>query len=87
MNPKYQARWISKQQTNYLKKTGSLTNSMVFDSLKGHILVEPAGTDPRASGVLPLDDADYELRPAWCLGPKTKIQKARELLGLELDHS
>ena len=46
MNPKYQARWISKQQTNYLKKTGNLTNAMVLDSCKGHILIEPAGTNP-----------------------------------------
>lgn len=85
MNPKFQARWISKQQTHDFKKTGNFTNSMVFDSCKGHILVEPAGTNPRDAGVLPLDVADYELRPAWCLGPKTRVQKARELLGLALD--
>jgi hypothetical protein len=87
MLPKYQARWISKQQTRFLKKTGMLTNSIVLDSLKGPIVVEPAGTDRRDSGVLPLDVADYELRPAWCLEPKTKVQKARQLLGLELVHS
>jgi hypothetical protein len=32
MNPKFQARWISKQQTHYLKKTGKLKESMVLDS-------------------------------------------------------
>lgn len=85
MNPKFQARWISKQQTQHLKKSGNLTNSIVLDSCKGHILVEPADKNPRDPCVLPLDVADYELRPAWCLGPKTKVQKARELLGLALD--
>jgi len=86
MNPKFQARWISKQQTHYLKKTGKLKESMVLDSLKGHILVEPAGTDPRRDdGILSADAADYELRHAWCLGPKTQLQKARQLLGLALD--
>jgi hypothetical protein len=86
MNPKFQARWISKQQTHYLKKTGKLKESLVLDSLKGHILVEPAGTDPRQDdGILSPDAADYELRHAWCLGPKTQVQKARQLLGLALD--
>jgi len=86
MNPKFQARWISKQHTHYLKKAGKLKESMVLDSLKGHILVEPAGTDPRRDdGILSPDAADYELRHAWCLGPKTQLQKARQLLGLALD--
>jgi hypothetical protein len=86
MITKYQARWISKQQTNGLKKTGALTHSIVLDSLKGPIVVEPAGTDRRDSGILPLDVADYELRPAWCLESKTKVQKARQLLGLGMVH-
>jgi hypothetical protein len=85
MNAKYHARWISKHETGYLKKTGQLTNSLVLDSLKGHILVEPSGTNPRNAGVLTMDVADYELRSAWCLGPRTRLQKARELLGLGLD--
>jgi hypothetical protein len=88
MNPTFQARWISKQQTHQLKKTGRLTNSMVLDSCKGHILIEPAGTNPRRDdGILSLDVADYELRNAWCLAPKTQVQKARQLLGLERDPS
>jgi hypothetical protein len=88
MNPKFQARWISKQQTQHLKKTGRLKESVVLDSCKGHILVEPAGADPdRNDGILPLDVADYELRHAWCLGPKTQVQRARQLLGLALDPS
>jgi hypothetical protein len=85
MKLKYQARWISKQQTGYLKKTGNLTNSLVLDSLKGHILVEPVGSNPGNGGVLPLDIADYELRSAWCQGPRIRLQRARELLGLESD--
>jgi len=87
MNPQYHARWITKQQTGYLKKTGKLTNSLVLDSLKGHILVEPAGNDPGEAGLLSMEVADYELRSAWCLGPKNRVQKARELLGLEVDHT
>src|SRR5205823_12298537 len=85
MNTRYQARWISKQQTDHLKKTGNLTNSLVLESFRGPILVEPAGTNPKSDSVLPLDVADYELRLAWCQGPKAKVQKARQLLGLELE--
>jgi hypothetical protein len=85
MNPQYQARWVSKQQTDVLKKTGRLTNSMVLESFRGPILVEPAGTNPKNDNVLPLDVADYELRLAWCQCPKAKVQKARQLLGLELE--
>lgn len=73
MNNKFQARWISKQQTQHLKKTGQLTRSMVLDSCKGHILIEPANGNRREDGVLSLDVADYELRTAWCLGPKTNV--------------
>jgi hypothetical protein len=82
---KYHARWISKQQTDVLKKTGKLTDAVVLESFKGPILVEPAGTNPKDDSVLPLDVADYELRLAWCLGPKTKVQKARQLLGLAVE--
>jgi hypothetical protein len=85
MNPKYQARWISKQQTDYLKKTGNLRHGLVLESFRGPILIEPAGTNPRNDGILPLDVADYELRHAWCQGPRTKVQKARQLLGLEVE--
>ena len=85
MNTRYQARWISKQQTDLLKKTGRLTNSLVLESFRGPILVEPADTNPKSDSVLPLDVADYELRLAWCQGPKAKVQKARQLLGLELE--
>ena len=67
MNPQFHARWITKQQTQHLKKTGKLKEALVLDSCKGPILV------------------DYEVRNAWCLGPKAQIQRARQLLGLALD--
>jgi hypothetical protein len=85
MNAKYQARWISKQQTDYMKKTGNLRDSLVLESFRGPILVEPAGISPKNDSILPLDVADYELRLAWCQGPKAKVQRARQLLGLELE--
>src|SRR5207248_4245015 len=77
--------WVSQQPTGLFKKTGRLTNSLVLESFRGPILVEPAGTNPKSDSVLPLDVADYELRLAWCQGPKAKVQKARQLLGLELE--
>jgi len=85
MNAKYQARWVSKQQTDRLKKTGNLQHSLVLESFRGPILIEPAGTNPRNGSVMPLDVADYELRHAWCQGPRAKVEKARQLLGLDVE--
>jgi hypothetical protein len=82
MERPYQARWISKKHMDSLRKTGQLTNSVLLESEKGHIIVEPANSHHGDGGVLAPDVADYELRPAWCRSPNTKVRKARELLGL-----
>ena len=85
MQNSYQARWISKKQMDVLKKTGQLVNSVLLESEKGHILVEPAESHHGDGGVLAHDIADFELRPAWCRSPNTKVRKARQLLGLAAD--
>src|SRR5207245_5774292 len=71
-----------KKHMDSLRKTGQLTNSVLLESEKGHIIVEPANSHHGDGGVLAPDVADYELRPAWCRSPNTKVRMARELLGL-----
>ena len=87
MQSLYQARWISKKHVDVLKKTGQLTNGVLLESEKGHIIVEPAHSNHGDGGALAPDIADYELRPAWCRSPNIKVKKARLLLGLAADFS
>ena len=82
MHTEYQARWMSKPKMQALRRTGALSNSIVVNSFKGFILVEPR-TNHRGDGkVLPANVARFELDPAWCTEPLQKLAKARELLGL-----
>lgn len=70
MQSNYQARWVSKEQVPAIKRSGRLANSLLLDTLKGFILVEP--TDGAADGnhILSPEEADYELQPVWFYGPK-----------------
>jgi len=82
MQTKYQARWVSKPRVLALRKTGALNGSIVVNSFRGFILVEPQGQHRGDGNVLPADVARFELDPAWCSEPAKKLAKARELLGL-----
>ena len=83
MHTKYQARWVSKQRADALKRSGSLRKGMLLDSFNGFIVLEPPGQKLGDGELLSLDEADYEVNPAWCLDSLVRISQARELLGLE----
>ena len=40
----YQARWTSRQQADKIKRSGGLSTAILLDTLKGPIVVEPAGS-------------------------------------------
>lgn len=82
MQRTYKAWWMPKKQIDAMRKTGALTKSIVVNSLKGYILVEPESAHRSGGDLLPTDDAKFELDPAWCIDPPKTIRKARELLGL-----
>jgi hypothetical protein len=83
MRSNYQARRISKGRVAALRRSGAFRQSVLLDSYTGLIVVEPRGSDLGDGEVLPPEVADAELSSAWCLDPQTKIQRARQLLGLD----
>jgi hypothetical protein len=80
---RYQARWISKEHAGTLRKAGQLKKGVLVDSLKGLVIVEPVGSKMGDGDQLRPEDADYELRPAWCLTPTSTLCRARQMLGLK----
>jgi hypothetical protein len=85
MRGHYQARWISKQRADAMRRSGALRQGVLLDSFNGFIVVEPPGRDLGDGAVLSRQTADYELRTVWCLEPRTKLAEARRLLGLPED--
>jgi hypothetical protein len=83
MKPRYHARWVSKEKSDALKRSGALAEAVLLDSFKGFIVVEPAGRHLGDGGVLSPVEADFELTPVWCLTPKKKLEAARRMLGLK----
>jgi hypothetical protein len=83
----YQAQWISKEKVTSLRRTGALKGGIVLDSIKGFIIVQPAGSRCGDGEVLSRETADYELRPEWCTGSKPRLLEARKLLKLDADRS
>ncbi len=84
MSIPYQARWVSKQRSEALKRGGRLGGALLLDSFNGFLLVEPVGSNLGDGEILDLTTADYELSPVWCLSPPAKVRQARRLLGLEV---
>jgi hypothetical protein len=78
----YQARWATKDRVRWLKKTGALRQSLVLDSMKGYIVVEPSGSRLGDGKPLSRDEADFELSQAWCRDPRSAVTEARKRLGL-----
>jgi hypothetical protein len=83
MRTNYHARWISKARRNALLKSGDVLKCVLLDSFNGFIIVEPVGSDLGDGEVLSTDDADYELRDAWCQESRAKLTQARKLLQLD----
>jgi hypothetical protein len=83
MKPAYQARWISKQRLEELRRTRQVQQGIVLDSFNGFLIVEPVGSDLGDGPILSPEEADFELQPVWCSGPRARLRAARELLGLD----
>jgi hypothetical protein len=79
---KHQARWVSKQRIQSLRKSGEMGRGILIDSFNGFVIVEPLGSDLGDGEPLDPVQADYELNPAWCLTPKQRLTEARRRLGL-----
>jgi hypothetical protein len=85
MRKGYHARWLSKKRRDELKKSGNHADAVLLDSLNGFLIVEPVGSNLGDGQVLSREEADYELRDAWCLDTRKKLQQARQRLGLETE--
>jgi hypothetical protein len=79
----YQARWASKARVDSLRKTGKPRDVLILDVFSGFIVIEPVGSDLADGQVLSQQEADYELQPAWFLGPKRLLREARTKLGID----
>jgi hypothetical protein len=79
----HQARWISKTRADAVRKEVKARGSVLLSAYHGMIIVEPRGANLGDGNVLSPPEADYELQPVWCIEPKTKLEGARKLLGLE----
>lgn len=82
MQYSYRARWMPKSKIDLLRRTGQLHKSVVVNSCKGFILVDPHGSEVRGGEAISRYDAKFELDAAWCSDPPQTIKKARDLLGL-----
>jgi hypothetical protein len=85
MQNRFEARWISRQRADALKRNGSLKDAVVLDTFNGLIAVQPEGSRMADGDVLSPQEADYELQAAWFSGPMAKLREARQRLGLESD--
>jgi hypothetical protein len=83
MAASYQARWITKTRADALRKQARAQGGILLSGFNGMIVVEPKGMHLGDGRVLSSFEADYEIQPVWCFEPKTKIDGARKLLGLE----
>jgi hypothetical protein len=83
MNAKYEARWISKQRADSVKRSGGLIERMLLDTFRGFIIVEPVGSKMGDGARLSPAEADYELQPTWVTEKTSKLREARTRLGLE----
>jgi hypothetical protein len=83
MQPEYQIRWISKQRAEVVKKAG-LGRALLLDNINGFLILEAVGSGLGDGPILSQREADYELQPVWCTGPKAQLREARRRLGLEV---
>jgi hypothetical protein len=83
MQKEFEARWISKQRLEALRKAKKLGGTLVLDTYNGFLIVQPADSDLGDGAGLTREEADYELQPVWFLGPRSELREARRKLGLE----
>jgi len=85
MHTKYQARRISKQRVESVRKSGRMKDAIILDSFSGFLIVEPVGSNLGDGDVLDITAADFELNTAWCLTTKSRLNEARKRLGLDIE--
>jgi hypothetical protein len=85
MQGHYQIRRVSKRRADELKRTGSLGRSLLLGTFNGFLVIEPPDSNLGDGDILSLEEADYELQPAWHLGPMSVLREARRRLGLEAE--
>jgi hypothetical protein len=85
MQAQFQARRISKQRADEVKKTGILGRSLLLNTFNGILIVEPPESNLGDGDILSRQEADYEMQPVWHLGPKTMLREARKRLGLNAE--
>ncbi len=83
MSTNHQARWITRQRLDQVKRGGQLEQGILLDTYNGYIVVEPAGSNIGDGAILSENEANFELQDVWYLGPKTRLREARRRLGLE----
>ena len=81
----FQARWVSRDRANQLKKSGRLWQAVLLDTFNGFLIVEPVGSDMGDGPVLSPEEATFELQEVWYTGPRSKLKEARARLGLETE--
>jgi hypothetical protein len=79
----FQARWISRDRANQLKRSGRLGNAVLLDTFNGFLIIEPVGGNLGDGPILSPEEANYELQEVWYTGPRSKLREARTRLGLE----
>ena len=87
MAMQFQARWVSRQRANQIKRTGAAGHGILLDTFKGFIVVEPIGSNLGDGPILSRQEAEYELQPVWYTGPMAKLREARLRLGLEVEEA
>jgi hypothetical protein len=85
MQGQFQIGRVSKRRADELKKSGSLGRSLLLNTFDGFLLIEPMGSNLGDGDILSPEEADYELQPAWHLGPMAVLREARKRLGLEAE--
>ena len=85
MRKQYEARWVSRQRYNTLRRSGRLGDTLLLETTNGYLVVQPAGSDAGDGAALSPAEADYELQSVWFPGPPPVLRQARGMLGLETD--
>jgi hypothetical protein len=85
METKYQARWISRKRLEQLRRSGDKRKGLLLDHFNGTLIIEPVGSELGDGPVLSPQEAEYELQPAWLLGPRGLLIEARRRLGLAVE--
>ena len=85
MRKNYEARWVSRQRYDALRRSGRLGDILLLETTNGYLVIQPSGSDAGDGAALRPQEADYELQAVWFPGPPPLLKKARALLGLETD--